>query len=155
MRCAPLALLNGAVPGSGLAVRGRLATGLALLLFSLAALTVLLLADLLATPAFARSLRLAAAIGYLGLALLASFAWYLWERRRRWQSERIISLHRDAAAAYLAGDLSRALDGARALARSAADLPGAWLFLATVASAAGDTALERRAHRRHQRLLAR
>ncbi len=148
-------MLNGALPGTGLAVRGRLTVGLALLLLALAALTTLLLADLLATPAFARSLRLAAGLGYLILALLASLAWYLWERRRRWQTERIIELHRAAAAAYLAGDHARALTDARALARSAADLPGAWLFLATVASAAGHDELQRRAQRRHRRLLAR
>lgn len=144
--------LIAALPGSALVLRGRLWLGAALLLPSLLCLVLLLLAPLLSTSQFLGSFALVLLLIYLSLAGISGLVYVNVVRPARVDEERVRTLHRQAAAAYLTGDLNTALTSARALAAEARKLPGAWRLLAMVADAAGDRALAGKARRTLQRL---
>ncbi|MHC5068762.1 MAG: hypothetical protein ACYTF0_09265 [Planctomycetota bacterium] len=147
-----LAIVNAGLPGSGLIVRDHMISGLFLLILALLCLGVSLAAGLLATPAFAADLRLAAISGYGASALIAIILWLIWERAIVHDLEAVMPLSRTVTSALLCGQGREALSDAKRLCRLAADQPGAWLLLARCAQAAEQPGLAHRANKRAERL---
>ena len=146
---------NALLPGSGLVLRDRLAFGLPMLLLAVLALGLWPLVGMLATASFASRLRLALALGYGILALLASGAWWLWERPRPTHPRQAAELSRAISRAYLRGEMDEAWRLVTQLCRCAAEIPGTWQLRALIATARNDPRAAASARRRWQRVLER
>ncbi len=151
----PLFALNALLPGAGLLLRRRLASGLATLVPALAALSAALIALTgaggLAAPAAQRGAGLALA-AYLACVLAAALAWWLAGARAVPASAQVHALYRAAATAFLTGELPAAEAAARRLTRALPAEAGSWRVLSLVARAHGHGALATAAGQRAIRL---
>ncbi len=143
---------NVAVPGAGLVLRNRLGLGLALLLPALALLSLGILGLGSRDDADAMVKGAAALIAYLGFALLAALAWWWSTWFRPVDGAVVMALYREAAAAYLAGQLPAAEAATRRLIRLLPGEPGGWRLLELVARARGEGRLAASAGHRARRL---
>jgi hypothetical protein len=148
----PMVALNALLPGSGLALRGRLATGLGLLVPALAALSVAVLT--VALREWPGAILLSAVAGgcYLTLSILASALWWWYHRPLHRDMDKVHGLYRQAAGAYLRGELPAAVGAAERLAELLPDEAGSWRLLALVARAQGTDTLATNASQRAARL---
>lgn len=136
----PTTLADALLPGSGLAVDGRLGWGTALLAPSIAILSALAI-SLLLGGAFA-AWTLPRALPAYAVLIIAAIAVRRWlAARERVDPEAARRLAREAQRAWLRGEPDAA-DRARALTRLAPELPQAWRLLAVIAA---DPAAARRA----------
>jgi tetratricopeptide (TPR) repeat protein len=144
--------VNGMLPGSGLVLRRRLVSGLGLLLAALAALSVAAISLGAGAEAAAQLRGGLALLAYLGCVAAAALCWWLGGVSATVDAMTVHQLYRAAATAFLAGELSAAEAGARALTRALPTEAGSWRVLALVARARGRSALATAAGQRAIRL---
>ena len=143
-----LMVLNLALPGAGLVVRGHLALGIALVLPALLTLAVAALAAGILVRPLAFSVVTTCLGIWATLSVIAATLWWRQDQREHLDPVAVRAIHREAAAAWLKEQPAEALAAARRLVVAAPEEPGAWQLLARIAQDAGDPTLARRAARR-------
>lgn len=136
----PTAIADGLLPGSGLIVDGRTAWGAALLAPAILLLSALAISVLLGGAFSAWTVPRALPL-YAGLAVAALVVRHRLSLRERIDPARIRELARAAQQAWLRSEADAA-DKARAVVRSAPEMPQAWRLLALIT---GDAKAARRA----------
>jgi len=144
--------LDAVLPGAGLVVRGRLAVGLPCLVAAVLVIAGVVLAQLVLIRGSATPVTLSLIGVYVVLIAVAVTVQVLGRPPATPAAELIRTRHRSIAAAWLRGEATVALEGARELSRLAAGEPGAWRLVELIASRSGEKQEAQRAARRAQRL---
>lgn len=144
--------LDMVLPGAGLVVRGRLAVGLPCLVAAVLTIASAILAQLVLIRGNVTPVMLSLIGFYAVLIAIAVITHILGRPPATPPVEFIRSRHRAIASAWLRGEASVALEGARELSRLASGEPGAWRLVELIASRSGEKQEAQRAARRALRL---